>query len=253
MVVFSFIKNIRMILVIDIGNTRTKAAVFEGNKNLEQISVLSEEIEKKISTWVKKFPNIRQIVTSSVGKPQWEEFLKGFGWPIFKCDAQTKYPFVNKYSTPNTIGIDRLVLASGSVLSFPSNNRLIIDAGTCITYDFVTDQNEYLGGGISPGLGLRYKALNNYTARLPLLEKSYPDNFIGDSTANAIHSGVTLGAVHEIDGFISSYGELYPNFITILTGGDSEFLANRLKNTIFANPNFLMESLYKTYQFALND
>jgi type III pantothenate kinase len=145
--------------------------------------------------------------------------------------------------------MDRMILASGATLQFPNQNRLIIDAGTCITYDFVDDKNNYLGGSISPGIRLRYEALHQFTAKLPLLSKSLPDNLIGNSTSESIHSGVILGTILEIDGFIEEYKSQYAKFIIILTGGDAEFLAKRLKNTIFAHSNFLLESLNQTFQY----
>ena len=125
----------------------------------------------------------------------------------------------------------------------------MIDAGTCVTYDFVDSQNQYLGGAISPGLRLRYDSLHRYTANLPSLQKEIPEDFIGISTAQSIHSGIVNGMAYEIDGFINEYRAKYPKFIIILTGGDAEFLAKRLKNTIFANSNFLLESLSQTFQY----
>jgi type III pantothenate kinase len=150
-----------------------------------------------------------------------------------------------------------MVLASGAVLNFPNQNRLVIDAGTCITYDFIDENDNYLGGAISPGIRLRYESLHNYTAKLPLLTLDLSakqlnttdnENFIGNSTAKSIHSGVLNGVQYEIEGFIAQYQRVYPKFIIILTGGDTEFLAKRLKNTIFANSNFLLESLNQTFQ-----
>ena len=114
-------------------------------------------------------------------------------------------------------------------------------------------KDEYLGGAISPGIRLRYESLHRYTAKLPLLERQIPAHFIGKTTDGAIHSGVIEGLVHEIDGFIAQYQQLYPKFIIILTGGDAEFLANRLKNTIFANSNFLLESLNRTFQYKIKN
>src|SRR5690606_28211136 len=134
----------------------------------------------------------------------------------------------------------RMVLASGATLRYPDKNRLVIDAGTCITYDFIDDRNRYHGGAIAPGIRLRYEALHNYTAKLPLLTAEMPEGIIGKSTAGSIHSGVVNGVLSEIDGFIDSYRSGAQNFIIILTGGDAEFLAGRLKNTIFANQNFLL-------------
>ena len=155
--------------------------------------------------------------------------------------------------TPTTLGIDRMVLAAGAVLQFPKSNRLIIDAGTCITYEFVTDKDEYLGGAISPGLLLRYKALNHYTAKLPLLAPEDIDYLIGDQTDRSIHSGVINGITQEIEGIIAQYKLLYPDLKIILTGGDTLFLVKRLKNVIFANSNFLLESLNNLYQYTIEN
>ena len=136
-----------------------------------------------------------------------------------------------------------MVLSAGAVLQFPNKNRIIIDAGTCVTYDFVDENNIYYGGAISPGIRLRYEAMHNYTAKLPLLNKEEPENIIGSSTEQSMHSGVINGLAFEIDGYISTLTFQKENFIIILTGGDAIFLAKRLKNTIFANSNFLLESL----------
>ena len=163
------------------------------------------------------------------------------------------FPFVNKYATPQTLGIDRMVLAAGATLQYPNQNRLVIDVGTCVTYDFIDENDTYLGGAIAPGLRLRYESLHNYTAKLPLLTSQNPDYFIGKSTAESIHSGVVNGFVYEIDGFIDEYKAHYSNFIIILTGGDTDFLAKRLKNTIFANSNFLLESLNQTFQYKIKN
>jgi type III pantothenate kinase len=139
---------------------------------------------------------------------------------------------------------------------------LVIDAGTCITYDFVDANDVYHGGAIAPGIRLRYESLHRYTANLPLLSveslpfdehKQAQVNLIGSSTQESIHSGVVNGIVHEIDGFIDAYRAKFSNFIIILTGGDTDFLAKRLKNTIFANSNFLLESLNQTYQYKIKN
>ena len=142
-----------------------------------------------------------------------------------------------------------MVLAAGAVLKFPQQNRLIIDAGTCITYDYINCENQYLGGAISPGFRLRYQSLNNYTAKLPLLTLENQIEFIGNSTEQSIHSGVVNGLINEVNGFIEKFESQNSNFIIILTGGDADFLAKRLKNTIFANSNFLIESLNHIYQY----
>lgn len=243
-----------MILTIDIGNTRIKAAVFEHGTALEYFVFDKKELEKKIEKILKKFENCSDLVIASVGDVKKESFL------IFEkklkvhfLSHENVFPFQNKYATPSTLGIDRMVLAAGAVLKFPKKNRLVIDAGTCITYDFIDEMDNYLGGAISPGLRLRYEALHNYTAKLPLLVFEPPKAYIGNSTQQSIHSGVVNGFVYEIDGFIDEYRANFSNFIIILTGGDAEFLAKRLKNTIFANSNFLLESLSQTFQYKIDN
>jgi len=248
-----------MLLAIDVGNTRIKAAVFEGNTLLEILVFNNEAVQKNIETILNHYPKIANLIVASVGTIDEASFLS---WNksinIYFVSHQTPFPFENVYSTPLTLGIDRMVLAAGAVLQFPEKNRLIIDAGTCITYDFVDDKDTYLGGAISPGIRLRYESLHHYTANLPLLtiENLTPHEnensrleIIGNSTQQSIHSGVIHGVVNEIDGFMNQYQERYPNFIIILTGGDADFLAKRLKNTIFANSNFLLESLNQIYQY----
>ena len=241
-----------MVLVVDVGNTRIKGAVFEDAKLLEIFVFTKSELQKNVNTILKKFKNVSDLVVSSVGDLEKSSFLTFENLlNVHFISNNDPFPFQNKYETPRTLGIDRMVLAAGATLQFPNQNRLVIDAGTCITYDFIDEKNNYLGGSISPGLRLRYEALHNFTAKLPLLSLEDPKNFIGASTSDAIHSGVVNGLVYEIDGFIAEYKLKYLNFIIILTGGDSDFLAKRLKNTIFANSNFLLESLNQTFQYKI--
>ncbi len=243
-----------MLLAIDIGNSQIKGAVFKHNTISDTFIFAYSEWRKKIENIFERYPLLSHLIVSSVGKLSEDDFL----WidkkiQIFFVSRQMKFPFTNLYKTPDTLGVDRMVLASGAVLKYPKTNRLVIDAGTAITYDFVDAMDNYLGGAISPGLRLRYKALNDYTAKLPYLEKTEEDFFIGQNTSESIHSGVVNGVIHEIEGFIDRYRTTYENFIIILTGGDTDFLAKRLKSTIFANQNFLLESLNDLYQFQNND
>lgn len=239
-----------MLLAIDVGNTQIKLAVFEHHTLIHKEIIAYNDWLIAVKNNLKKFKKIENIVVASVGKLNTEDFLElNSNVKIYFITKESKFPFQNLYATPNTLGIDRMVLAAGSVLQFPNKKRLVIDAGTCITYDFIDENDNYLGGAISPGIRLRYESLHNYTAKLPLLTKENPDDIIGNSTNQSIHSGVVNGVAMEIDGFINnSFGE-NDNFIIILTGGDAEFLADRLKNTIFANSNFLLESLNQTFQY----
>lgn len=241
----------KMILTLDIGNSRIKCAVFEQNRLLEKYVFEAEEALKNFQNIFNTYPTISKTISSSVGKLESKSinFLKKQS-EVITVSHQTTFPFQNNYQTPTTLGIDRMVLASGASLTFQNKNCLIIDAGTCITYDFIDDKNTYHGGAISPGLYLRYKSLHTYTAKLPLLTLEMPNNLIGNSTNQAIHSGVVNGVLTEIDGLIEQYSIKYQDLTIILTGGDAEFLAKSLKSTIFANSNFLLESLNELYTYC---
>jgi len=243
-----------MILTIDVGNTQIKSAVFEENTLIEKEIFSLPNFQISVKNILKKFKKISVLVIASVGKiekKQLEVFSQSV--KIYFIDREKVLPFINKYATPTTLGIDRLVLTAGAVLQFPSQNRLIIDVGTCVTYDFVDENDVYYGGAISPGFRLRYEAMHNYTAKLPLLELKDIENLVGNSTDNSMHSGVVNGLTFEIDGYIDAIKAEKENFIIILTGGDANFLAKRLKNTIFANSNFLLESLNSLYQYQINN
>lgn len=243
-----------MLLVIDVGNTQIKAAVFEQNTLLKKEIIAYEDWQISLKKVIKNFSEISILVVASVGKLEKSDFLTlDSGLNVYFITRESKFPFNNLYASPSTLGIDRMILASGAVLQFPKKNRLVIDAGTCITYDFIDSNDNYLGGAISPGIRLRYESLHNYTAKLPLLKKEKPIDIVGNSTTQSIHSGVINGVSFEIEGFINSVLDKNDNFIIILTGGDAVFLAERLKNTIFANPNFLLESLNQTFQYNNND
>lgn len=233
-----------MNLIVDVGNTLVKMAVFQEDKLVEKMVVQVSEFEnthKKIFT---NYPKIDKCILASVGRLPKEVIIDlEKKHKVLILDSSLKFPFHNSYATPHTLGVDRMALVTASVKSHPNSNVLIIDAGSCITYDFISDQNDYLGGAISPGIRLRYKSLHNFTANLPLLDTDMPKNIIGDSTSGAIHSGVMYGVIKEIDGVITEYQQKYPDLTVILTGGDAIFLSKQLKNSIFANPNFLLEGL----------
>ena len=242
-----------MNLIIDIGNTYVKLAVFKNDKIIDKYVALSKDVLKILKTCKKEHKQIDLAILSSVGK-QDKDFMENLkkSFDVLVLGSNTNLPFTNLYKTPKTLGIDRLALVSASVQQFPDNNVLIIDAGTCITYDFINTKNEYLGGAISPGIRMRYKSLNNLTANLPLLETEIPNSWIGDSTENSIHSGVVFGILNEIDGIIEDYKQKYSDLTVILTGGDAKFLSKQLKSSIFANSNFLLEGLNFILQFNSN-
>ena len=243
-----------MILTIDVGNTNVKVAVFKQFNIIDKFVFQKNSFQNNFQIIFKKHPNHTKAVVASVSMLDEKDsvWLKN-QIEVIEINVDSIFPFKNKYTTPTTLGVDRMVLASGAVLHYPNQDVLIIDAGTCVTYDFVTNKKEYLGGAISPGLRLRYNALNDYTAKLPLLENNSPDNYIGNSTDASIHSGVVNGLCYEIEGFISEFSVKNKQFTIILTGGDAIFLANRLKSTIFADENFLLKSLHQLYTYSLQN
>ena len=164
-------------------------------------------------------------------------------------NTTTPLPFKNRYTTPSTLGNDRIALAAAAVCVYPLKNTLVIDAGTCITFDFINSKNEYLGGAISPGIGMRYKSLHQYTGKLPLLSKNEEFKLIGTSTKSSIHSGIINGIICEIKGVIAQYQQDFGDLTIVLTGGDTKFLSKQLKNSIFANQNFLLRGLNKILTF----
>jgi type III pantothenate kinase len=240
-----------MNLIVDAGNTYVKVAVFQKDNMLFYESFKKEVFQKKIEKILQEHAAIDRMITSSVTRlsSDTQQFLQNLRIQVHALTHQTKVPFQNRYATPETLGVDRIALVVAAVTQYPKQNVLVIDAGTCITYDFKTDKEVYLGGGISPGIQLRYKTLNLLTANLPLLEPKMPENYIGNSTENAIHSGVSIGVITEIDGIIDRYKEQFEHLTVILTGGDTNFLAKRLKNTIFANSKFLLEGLNNVLEY----
>ncbi|WP_299046741.1 type III pantothenate kinase [uncultured Polaribacter sp.] len=232
-----------MNLIIDIGNTRVKAAVFEGTKVVEififkKRSIISElkKIKEKYSISHAILSSVSKI--SEIKKKKMEEFLN-----VVSLTALTKVPFFNLYKTPNTLGVDRIALVANAVVKFSNKNVLIIDAGTCITYDFVNRNKEYLGGAISPGVEMRFKSLHAFTSKLPKLNAEVLHNITGASTQESINSGVVNGIIQEIEGVINQYQNKYLDLTVVLTGGDTNFLSKQLKSSIFANQNFLLEGL----------
>ena len=231
-----------MNLIIDIGNTRIKVAVFQQYKLVETESTSNDELIITLKNIEKKF-SLKNAIISSVGKVKSKDIKTLYTLQkVIILDHSIRLPFINKYKTPKTLGVDRIALVSAAVHQFPKKNVLIIDAGSCITYDFVSSKKEYLGGAISPGINMRYRSLNYFTANLPKLEIS-KFSLTGMNTNESIHSGILNGILHEINGVIAEYQGKYPNLTIVLTGGDTNFLAKKLKSSIFANPNFLLEGL----------
>ena len=233
-----------MNLVLDIGNSYIKIALFEKSELIQKFQ-FSDNFEKNILDTLSNY-EIKYSIISNVGKIENTiiELLNNTTNLLFLSN-QLKFPFKNLYNSKNTLGQDRLALVSAAAFKFPKDNVLIIDAGSCITYDFKNFKNEYLGGGISPGISMRFKSLNSFTANLPLISSTNSFKLVGDTTKNSLISGVMNGTVSEINGIIKQYFEEFKNIKIILTGGDSNFLRKRIKNSIFADQNFLLKGLNK--------
>nr|WP_067060618.1 type III pantothenate kinase [Mucilaginibacter sp. L294] len=221
-------------LVIDIGNTFTKVAVFD-NDALLKVEQYQQTSATDISTFISNY-KIGRVIISSVktDKQPWQTLLEDkFTVTYFNSSIATG--ITNNYKTPNTLGADRLAAVIGAHELYPGTTNIVISGGTCITYDFIDAGANYFGGSISPGLNMRYKAVNHYTAALPLLEadKNFTAAY-GDDTASAIKSGVQNGIKYELEGFIKEYIKTATRYNIILSGGDSIFFDTLLKNSIFA-------------------
>lgn len=235
-----------MILAIDIGNTLTKLAVFEEDKIVEVIS--EKEIKSTdINTLVKDF-DIKSIIVSSVAdKNDLKELLKNHNFLVL--NHHTPIPLQLKYKTPETLGLDRIAAAVAAKKMY-AENVLVIDMGTCITYDFINANNEYLGGGISPGFKMRFKALNTFTQKLPLI--NFDNNklmLVGNSTENSIISGVYNGMYNEVNGIINNYLSQYKNLKIVVTGGDRNLFDLEPKNRIFADEFLVLKGLNEILKY----
>lgn len=232
-----------MQLVIDIGNTRVKAALFEQN-NLLHSFVFNTTDELLNANIIRQYKAENCILSSVVdGMETVIENLKK-QLPVLVYTIQTSTPLNNCYESPFTLGSDRLAASVAGNFLFRNKNVLVIDAGTCIKYNFINSNNEYIGGAISPGLQMRFRSLNTFTSRLPLIEMDENfDTLIARNSKDSILSGVELGAVAEINSFIEQYKMLYPDINVVLTGGDVNFFEKRLKKPIFADSYLILKGL----------
>lgn len=222
------------VLVVDIGNTFTKAAIFEQDEliHTEQFTAIDAST---IHTVLAKY-GVERAIISTVKKQsaEWEQELQQ-KVPVIYFNAEMTTDIRNHYRTPKTLGLDRLAGVIGAHHLYPDKDNLVIDGGTCITYDWVDAEGNYFGGSISPGLNMRYNALNYYTSALPVVKQDAGfDSNSGNDTETAIRSGVQNGIKYELLGFIESYARNKQQLNIILTGGDGKFFDSLLKNSIFA-------------------
>ena len=231
-----------MNLILDIGNSRTKLAVFDGKTKVSSARIDNldcESFEKTISNLV-----FDKVIISSVRiVPHFvTDILSSQGVFIHILSYKSKLPFEIQYKTPDTLGTDRIAALAGAFNLFPDENILIIDAGTAITYDFLI-KGIYKGGNISPGINIRLKALHNFTDKLPLVSIDEDFNSPGQTTHDAILSGVINGTIYEINEYIRTFKKEHINNKIILTGGNSEYINTKLNEQIICIPDLVNEGL----------
>jgi type III pantothenate kinase len=230
-------------LCFDFGNTRKKCAVFENNTVLTTIT-LDTDADAEIEHIIETYKPQKTILSSVIHHNEGIETILANKSVFHKLNHNSSLAFTIPVGKPETVGADRLALCSAAVHFYPNQNNLIIALGSCITYNFINQNNEFLGGGISPGLQLRLKSLNDFTALLPLVKPEKIVPLIGYDTKTNILSGVIIGMAKEIDGIIADYEAKFGNFNVILTGGDTSYFVPLLKSKIFADINFLYKGLY---------
>jgi type III pantothenate kinase len=230
-------------LCLDFGNTRLKAALFE-NDTFNAELLLPDDSNTTIEKLLAQYQPQKAILSSVIlHNPGIEEILAQK--TIFhKLSHLTRVNFTTPVGKPESIGADRLALVAAAVHFFPGKNNLVVGLGSCITYNFISQYHEFLGGAISPGMEMRFRAMNEHTALLPLVQKDWNFPIIGYDTKTNLQSGVIAGIAYEIGGFIDYYAGKYGNFNVVLTGGDSGYFAGQLKYRIFADLNFLFKGLY---------
>jgi len=237
-------------LVIDIGNSQTKVAVFDAGELVQ--TILSKSFDTtRLSQLKLIYPGLNQAILSSVGaiEPGLPEALKKKFELFLEFNHQTPVPIDNLYHSKSTLGLDRLAAAVGGVCLFPGKDLLVIDAGTAITFDLIDKNNRFLGGNISPGLTIRFKALHQFTSKLPEIAADDHWEDFGRTTEEAIRSGVQNGIIFEIDGMIDRVTKIRPDCQAILTGGDSYFFDKKLKNTIFVKFELTLIGLNRILEF----
>ncbi len=230
-------------LCFDFGNTRLKAAVFNNDIFTEEIILPNDEVFT-IEGLIDLYQPQKTILASVINHNAAIENILAAKTKFHKISHLTKANFTTPVGKPESIGADRLALSAAAVHFYPEKNNLVIGLGTCITYNFINQYHQFLGGSISPGMEMRFKAMQIFTAKLPLVQAEWNFPVIGYDTNTNLQSGVIAGIAYEMDGFIAEYAQKYSNFNVVLTGGDTAYFARRLKNRIFADSNFLFKGLY---------
>jgi type III pantothenate kinase len=234
-------------LCFDFGNSRYKAALFEEDQ-LTETFVFSQTPFGEISDLLQRIQPANTILSSVVDHDAGIETLLNEKTHFHKLSHLSQLPFSIPVGRPETVGADRLAIAAAAIHLFPQQHTLVIALGTCITYNFINKESQLIGGSISPGMEMRFKAMHEYTAKLPLVSGDWNVPLIGYDTVSNMQSGVILGMAKEIDGIIDAYESRFGNFNAVLTGGNLPFFGSHLKKKIFADPDLIFKGLYAISQ-----
>lgn len=227
-------------VIVDSGNSSTKVGVFQ-NDELVALQVFKSNDD--LETFLKATAADALIISSvSIHVERLQSYTTHIP-RVVVLNSETPVPVKNEYATPATLGVDRIAAVCGARIEFPDQNCLVIDAGTCVTYEILTASGIYLGGAITPGLAMRLKAMHTFTARLPEVEVNPQPLIIGNSTQTCLQTGALIGLAAEMEGMIARYSEIFPDLKVILCGGDTPLFENRLKGTIFAVPELVLSGL----------
>ena len=230
-------------LCFDFGNTRLKCAVFMDG-NLDIVEVLNDNSLQSVEALLNQYKPNKAILSSVINHDKAIEDLLTQNTQFHKLNHASKLPITTPVGKPETIGADRLAICAASVTMFPNQHTLSIGLGTCTTYNFTNKYHEFLGGSISPGLIMRFRAMHEQTALLPLVKAQHNFPLVGYDTNTNLQSGVILGMSKEIDGIIEAYKEKYNNLKVLMTGGDMPFFLPHLRNDLVADPDLLFKGLY---------
>lgn len=236
-----------MNLSIDLGNTYAKTGLFSDGKLLETNWKLTYD---ELVDYVQRIIPKRIMVSSvSYSEEQLRDEFSNIPTDIYLLKSITPVPLIKLYDTPETLGADRVAAAIGAKVLYPERNCLVIDMGTCITYDFVDAYDNFQGGIISPGVRMRFKAMHTFTRRLPQLEPDGIPDLIGKNTKHAMQSGVMNGLLAELNGLIEEYDKVLTNINVIFCGGDATYFANRIKNPNFVVPELVLIGLNRILEY----
>ena len=236
-------------LIIDIGNTAAKVALFDGGEMVEVLTESNQSLDC-LEALCAKYPVEQGIVATVIDLSERVlAALVALPFPLLWLDSKTPLPVTNLYETPETLGYDRMAAVVGANEQYPRRDILVIDAGTCITYEFIDSKGQYHGGNISPGMQMRFKALNQFTGRLPLIDSNGRKLPMGRDTETAIRAGVLKGMEYEISGYIESMKHKYPELLVFLTGGDDFSFDSIVKSIIFADRFLVLKGLNRILNY----